>query len=179
MIIENEACYGIEYVGGLTRDAECPPCGPDGQEAGTWDVRRFLGYGRRLPAHKWMLLGATVAHPRQWRPKEKPFSKALAYLFYSAPRQLLAQIAPIGCHLTKAGSCVYLYSKAPSGLLYLFVNDWWQTAANNSGGPRLRIQRVSAADTQWPLYSLGPNGKHWAWSCETSDYVAPRSTVSK
>jgi uncharacterized protein (DUF2235 family) len=162
LVIESGGVYRIEYRGGLTRDGECPPCGPNGQDAGRLDPRRFLGYGRRLPDQKWLRLGATIAHPRDWKPLEKPFSQALAYLFYSAPRELLDQIAPIGRHLPVVGASLCLANDAPSGLLYLFANDWWQTAANNSGGPRLRITRVQDPDANAPLWSLAADGKRWA-----------------
>jgi uncharacterized protein (DUF2235 family) len=157
LIIENGGVYRVEYLGGLTRDAEARPCDPGGQNAGKWDIRRFLGYGRRIPSEKWMRIGATIAHPRQWNPKEKSFSEALHYLFYSAPLELLRQVAPIGQDLQGIGATICLTSDAPSGLLYLFANDWWQTAANNTGGPHLRITRIEAPDSGRPVWSLVKN----------------------
>jgi hypothetical protein len=89
-----------------------------------------------------MFLAATVAHPRIWTPRELGMGKALRFLFVRAPRSLLEQIALIGNDLRTAGDSVCFVNNAPSGLLYLFVNDCWQTAGNNSGGPRLSIEVV-------------------------------------
>jgi uncharacterized protein (DUF2235 family) len=141
IIIENGKCYRLTYLGGLTRDAECPPCGPEGQDAqGLFDLRRFGT--ARVPKTPWMTLAASIAHPRVWTPQELGFGKALYYLFRRAPEVLLDQIAVIGRDLRRAGDSVYIINDAPSGLLYLFVNDMWQTAGNNSGGPRIAIELV-------------------------------------
>ena len=48
----------------------------------------------------------------------------------------------IGRDLRSAGGSLCIMNKAPSGLLYLFVNDCWQTAANNCCGLRLAIEVV-------------------------------------
>jgi hypothetical protein len=165
LIIEKDCFYCIEYVGGLSRDAECPPARPIGQRPKGLDIRYLMGFGRRLPGKDWMLLGATIAHPRAWNPIEKPFHQAIPYLLWSAPEELRSQIAEIGQHLAEPNDKVFLTSSAPSGLLYLFANDWWQTAANNSGGQKLRISRVGAPDAGENLWSLchktmtGPDSK--------------------
>jgi hypothetical protein len=125
-----------------------------GQKAAGADLRRLLGFGRRLPRENWMLLGATVAHPRAWNPVEKPFREAIPFLLWSAPKELLSQIARIGSDFEQPNDSIVLTSQAPCGLLHLFANDWWQTSANNSGGPRLRITRVDAPVAGKPLWSL-------------------------
>ncbi len=167
VFIEKDAKYRITYLGGFTWDGECPPCRPNGQDARAFDLRRFFGFGRRLPRDRWMTLGATVAHPRVWEPKEKPFWKVLAFLFVGAPKELLDQIALIGRDLAEPGAVVYLANDAPSGLLHFFANDWWQTAPNNSGGPRLKITRIADEDAGAPLWSLKGNpevGFRWVRS---------------
>jgi uncharacterized protein (DUF2235 family) len=154
VIIESGGFYCIEYVGGWVRDAEGPAARPSGQSAKGFDIRYLLGFGKRVPSEKWMMLGATIAHPRAWNPVEKPFKDAVAYLLWSAPKELLSQIAHIGKDLERPGDRVFLTSNAPSGLLYFFANDWWQAAANNSGGPKLGITRVNAPEEGGRLWSL-------------------------
>ena len=69
IIIESGKCYRLTYLGGLTRDATCPPCGPSGQKAaGLFDVRHI--FTPRLPDDNSMALAASVAHPRIWTPRE-------------------------------------------------------------------------------------------------------------
>src|SRR5438105_4793029 len=47
-------------------------------------------------------------------------------------------------------------------VLYLFANDWWQTANNNSGGVRLSIERITAVEGSAPLWTLQAQaGKGW------------------
>jgi uncharacterized protein (DUF2235 family) len=158
LIIESHQYYKLTYLGGLTRDGEDDPAGPGGQVASKWDFRTLQPFKPRLfgQTDKWMLLGATIAHPRIWTPQEKGWREALQYLFEKAPDILLDQIAMIGTDLLgKPGTEVYIWSEAPSGLLYMFANDVWQTAANNSGGPRLRIEVVKEAEiSKGPVYAL-------------------------
>jgi uncharacterized protein (DUF2235 family) len=158
LIIENRQYYKLTYLGGVVRDAEDDPAGPDGQSAGWADFRRIQPFKPRLAGltDKWMLLGAAIAHPRIWTPQEKGWQEALRYLFRRAPDILLDQIATIGDDLPTVGDCLYIWSEAPSGLLYMFVNDLWQTAGNNSGGTRLRIEPVTEDEIQVnrPLYAL-------------------------
>jgi len=154
MIIERNRYYRVTYLGGLTRDAEKSPSGPGGQKAGALDVRGFPQFKPRVPKGKWMLLGAVIAHPRIWTPVEKSLKEGLTYLFFRAPQPLLDQIATIGYDLAKPNDSIFIKSTAPSGLLYLFVNDLWQTAGDNSGGPRLSIEPVEKPDASGILFTL-------------------------
>jgi hypothetical protein len=154
MIIENGRYYRITYLGGQTRDAEEPPADPGGQKPGTWDIRRFSTFKPRLPAKNWMFLGAAIAHPRIWTPQEKGLKEGLGCLFGSPPDLLLEQIAEIGQDLAEVSDSIFVKSNAPSGLLYLFVNDLWETAGNNSGGPRLSIELVEESEAGGVLFTL-------------------------
>jgi uncharacterized protein (DUF2235 family) len=154
MIIERNRYYRVTYLGGLTRDAEKSPSGPGGQKAGALDVRGFPQFQPRVPKGKWMLLGAVIAHARIWTPEEKSLKEGLTYLFFRAPQPLLDQIATIGYDLAKPNDSIFIKSTAPSGLLYLFVNDLWQTAGDNSGGPRLSIEPVEKPDASGILFTL-------------------------
>jgi uncharacterized protein (DUF2235 family) len=157
MIIATGMCYKLTYIGGLTRDGERGPADPSGQRAGWFDLRNNPLLKPRLPDENWMLLCAAIAHPRIWTPQEKGILAALGYLFRKAPELLLNQIAAIGDDLvTVPGKSIFIKSEAPSGLLYLFVNDLWQTAGDNSGGPKLSIEPFEEAEikAQGPLYTL-------------------------
>jgi hypothetical protein len=154
MIIERNRYYRVTYLGGLTRDAEKSPSSPGGQKAGALDVRGFPQFKPRVPKGKWMLLGAVIAHPRIWTPEEKSLKEGLTYLFLRAPQPLLDQIATIGYDLASPNDSIFIKSTAPSGLLYLFVNDLWQTAGDNSGGPRLSIEPVEEPDASGILFTL-------------------------
>ncbi|WP_180982467.1 DUF2235 domain-containing protein [Methylocella silvestris] len=162
VVIEQGAAYRIDYLAGYSRDGACPPCGPDGQKAGYFDRRRWLGWGLRVKKAQWMALGATIAHPRDWPPRERPFHEALKFLFYSAPKELLDQIAMLGCDLHRPGDGVCLVNEAPGGLLHMFANDWWQTSSNNSGGPRLRVTRLAHPDEGAPIWTLEASGSAWS-----------------
>jgi uncharacterized protein (DUF2235 family) len=165
MIIENDRYYRVTYLGGLTRDGEMPPADPGGQKAGTWDIRTLSPFKPRLPTNNWVFLGAAIAHPRIWTPQEKGLREGLRYLLRSAPQLLLDQIALVGQDLANVNDSIFIKSTAPSGLLYLFVNDLWQTAGNNSGGPRLSIELVEESDASGVLFTLehrieiDPHGK--------------------
>jgi len=92
-----------------------------------------------------MVLCAAIAHPRIWTPQVKGVLMAPRYLFRKAPEFL-----PI------PGKSIFIKSEAPSRLLYLFVNNLWQTAGDNSGGPKLGIKQFEEAEIkdQGPLYPL-------------------------
>jgi|GEM_PF-103535 len=152
--IEAGAAYRLTYVGGLWRDAENDACGPDGQRAVGGDIRRFAGRGLRLRTEPWMRLVATVAHPRRWALLEREWRLLVKFLFVSDPEELTGQLAPIGRDLHAPGDAVILRNEAHGGLLYLFANDWWQTASNNSGGIRLRIERLRETDPATPAWLL-------------------------
>jgi uncharacterized protein (DUF2235 family) len=154
LIIERNRYYRVTYLGGLTRDAEKSPSGPGGQKAGALDLRGFPQFKPRVPKGKWMLLGAVIAHPRIWTPEEKSLKEGLTYLFFRTPQPLLDQIATIGYDLANPNDSVFIKSTAPSGLLYFFVNDLWQTAGDNSGGPRLSIEPVEEPDANGILFTL-------------------------
>lgn len=169
MIIEKDHYYRVTYLGGLTRDGEEPPVDPGGQKAGRLNIRRFSPFKARLPAKNWMFLGAAIAHPRIWTPQEKGLKEGLGYLLGSPPDLLLKQIAKIGQDLADVNGSVFIKSNAPSGLLYLFVNDLWQTAGNNSGGPRLSIEPVEESEASGILFTL----EH---SVETDKFGKPNET---
>jgi uncharacterized protein (DUF2235 family) len=154
LIIEKDRYYRLTYLGGLARDGEMPPAGPSGKKAGRWDTRRFSPFKPRLPAENWMFLGATIAHPRIWTPQEKGLKEGLGYLLGRPPELLLDQIAMIGEDLTNVNESIFIKSSAPSGLLYFFANDLWQTAGNNSGGPRLSIEPVEETYASGTLFTL-------------------------
>lgn len=166
LIIEHGGCYRIDYIGGQTRDAECLPCGPAGQRAGWSDIRGwpFMQAMRRRPDDDWMQLVATVAHPRPWDPVERRLTAVLRYLGRSAPSELQRQLASIGRSLRQPGDALCLINQAPSGMLHLFANDWWQTATNNSGGPALRITRIDKPLGGLPTWTLARDGEDFAWS---------------
>lgn len=161
LVVEEGATYRLDWVGGWWRDAQAPPCGPAGQDPqGAGDrVRRLTGWGKRVRGEPWMQLVAAIAHPRPWLPVERPWHALVQMLFCKDPIELREQLAPLGVALGRPGASLYLRSDAPAGLLYFFANDWWQTASNNSGGLRLRLTRVAAADPDVPLWRLGADGR--------------------
>lgn len=167
IIIEHGVLYRLTYVGGTWQDAEKQECGPAGQEAGLLDLRRWLKVGRRMRYQPWMRLVATVAHPRHWPPEERGLWALLVLLFKNDPQELVSQLAPVGQDLACPGSSILLRNLAPSGLLYLFANDWWQTASNNSGEIRLEIRRVQdtggAGEPVWTLMGVA-QGKPGYWT---------------
>ena len=152
VIIERGGFYRLTYLGGLTRSADGPPCGPSGQpEKG---VRRILVRRRMLPDANWLLLGATITHSREWTPREKPLMEAFTYMFRYPPHEVIDQIAPIGKHLGTVGTSTCLANHVASGLLYLCFNDAWRISLDRSGGPLLRIQRVESPDEGSEFWSL-------------------------
>jgi uncharacterized protein (DUF2235 family) len=175
LIIETGRYYKLNYLGGLTRDGERSPAGPGGQEASWIDIRGLPFSRPRVPGKRWMFLGGAIAHPRIWTPQELSLLKALGYLFVKAPQLLLDQIALVGNDLATGGD-VYMRSEAPSGLLYLFVNDFWQTTSNNSGGPRVSIELVDDAEVgAGPVHTLrhvvAPGDRPNGGSNETNRWV--------
>ena len=105
-----------------------------------------------------MRLVATVAHPRKWKLQEKGLRELVKLLFHNDPRKLTRQLAAIGHDLTEPGASILIRNDAPAGLLYLFANDWWQTASNNSGGVQLSIARLAVAGEDAPLWTLQADG---------------------
>lgn len=157
-VLEQGATYRLTYMTGQWRDAETPACGPAGAKPGAGDIRRVCGFLRRMRDAEWMCLIAAVAHPRRWPVTERGWRELFKYFFVTDPRELVGQLAPIGADLTEPGRSVRLRNEAQSGLLYLFANDWWQTAGNNSGGIALRLDRLAADDAAGPdpLWVLSP-----------------------
>ncbi len=160
IVIERGATYRLSYLGGLWRDADATPCTGAGQNAtGLFDLRRTLTIGRRLREEPWMRLVATVAHPRRWPLLERGFVALLRILLVRDPDELTCQLAPIGRDLGRKNAAVLIRNEAQSGLLYLFANDWWQAASNNSGGLQLRIERVAGDAEASPVWTLDPAGR--------------------
>jgi hypothetical protein len=146
--------YRITWKCDWWRDALKPLCGPQGQQPnGVSDaIRWFFAFRRRMPRDGYMTLCATVAGPRNWPLRERGLGRALRYLLFRDPRQLRRQVAPIGRGMAGIPAAeVWLTHEGEPGLLYLFANDLWQTASNNSGGLDLSI----AVETQTV------NGSHW------------------
>ena len=139
-----------DVLGGLTQDGESSPANPGGQGSS----RRFSLFKPRLPDKHRMFLAAAIAHPRIWTPQEKGLLEGVHYLLGNGPKLLLEQIALIGSELAETNNSIFIKSNAPSGLLYLFVNDVWQTAGNNSGGPRLSIEPVEGSEATGVLFTL-------------------------
>jgi hypothetical protein len=154
LIIEKDYYYCLMYLGGLTRDGEDPPADPGGRISKSRGIRRFSLFAPRLPHEHRMFLGAAIAHLRIWTPQERGLIEGVRYLLGNGPQLLLDQIALIGSDFTQVNDSVFIKSNAPSGLLYLFVNDVWQTAGNNSGGPRLSIEPVRKSDVTGILFTL-------------------------
>lgn len=157
-----DAWYRLTYRGGLWRDRDGPPCGPAGEAAtrGWRDPCWWFRARRRVPDAGWMTLCATVAGPQRWKLRELPLHQALRFLFWRDPAALLAQVAPIGEGHPAPGASVLLRSDRWSdGMLYLFANDLWQTAGNNSGALDLTIERLAGdpGGTE-PLWHLPRRG---------------------
>ncbi|HWT07832.1 MAG TPA: hypothetical protein VN329_01630, partial [Roseomonas sp.] len=157
-----DAWYRLTYRGGAWRDKDGPTCGPAGEDAaGGWrDPRWWFRARRRVPRVRWMTLCATIAGPQRWKLRELPLRLALRFLFRRGPRQLLDQVAPIGESLAAPGASVLLRSDRWSdGMLYVFANDLWQTAGNNSGALDLTIERLrgdpGGAEPLWHLPRRG------------------------
>ncbi len=135
------------------RDSDCVPCGPAGQ-ADTGVSLRWLFRGLiRMPDAPWMTLCLTIAHPRDWPLREGGLNKLYRYLAQEDPIELRRQVAAIGTKMV-AGRPVIIRNDAGAGLLYLFANDAWATAANNSGSLALCIQRVDAGEPDLILTPL-------------------------
>jgi uncharacterized protein (DUF2235 family) len=158
-IVLDRATYRVTYLGGLWRDGEERPCGPDGQldqRVGLW--RRLIGFSRRLPDRPWMQLSAAVAHPREWKLQEYGLRRLLRYLYWRDPEELQDQVAPIGVDLRSPRHTLCLRNDATPGLLYVFANDLWQAAGDNAGALRLQIEQVEQPREREPLWILGENG---------------------
>lgn len=184
IVLRKGCSYKITYIGGQWRDKECDECGPRGQMALDW-VRTILGWTRRVKDlddtsigrrfsswmgwevdkdARWMTLIATVAHPRNWPLHEYGLWTLATFLMLRDPYELMDQLAPVGRDLLNPGNSVHLYMNAPDGMLWLFANDAWTTAANNSGAVRLRIELVLGLRYQrpeWVISGAGASPIRW------------------
>lgn len=153
--------YRLTWKWGEWRDQECPPCGPSGQP-GTEFWRRVFRYRRRLPNENYMALCLTIAHPRAWPLREGGLRRLSRYLFRHDPQELRHQVAPVGRDLAEKGKSVVIQNNGGDGMLHVFANDAWMTAANNSGVLQMEIVRL-APDMQpidEPVWTLAPRVHH-------------------
>jgi uncharacterized protein (DUF2235 family) len=148
LVFETGARYRITYSEGTWRDGQAPSCGPAGQAATGADVRRLLGFGKRVIDGQWMELIGHVAHPRVWQQKELGAWKLLKHLLWEDPEELTRTLIPLGRHLTDRGHSIDVDVHAASGVFYGFANDWWLAYDNNSGAVMLEVQRL--ADEEAP-----------------------------
>jgi uncharacterized protein (DUF2235 family) len=170
LILEgNGAHYRLTWNGGMKwRDKDCPSCGPEGQ-AGNDPTRLLSRFRRRLPRQPYMTLCLTIAHPRTWQLRERGLNSLLKFLLVHDPEEMREQVAPVGGDLAKPGASIVIRNDGPAGLLYVFANDLWMTAANNSGALDLTIRRLpEGAPADEPLWtSTGRrdrrNGQAWHW----------------
>ena len=148
--------YRLTWKSGEWHDEELPPCGPSGQP-GKEFIRWLLRFRRRLPAENYMALCITIAHPRPWPLREGGLSRLFYYLFVRDPWELRQQVAPVGCDLKVRGDSVVIQNNGADGLLHVFANDAWMTAANNSGGLEMSIERLPANSVVGePIWTFAP-----------------------
>lgn len=160
VVLEQGACYRMTYVEGSWQDQEKLPCGPSGQDASGFDLRRLLGRGKRVIDGRWMELIGHVAHPRTWDTKERNGRSLLYYLLLRDPAELTRTLIPLGRHLSAPGHCVDVQVEAASGVFYGFANDWWLYYDNNSGSITLSIERLgdASSDPQIARYVVASDG---------------------
>lgn len=148
--------YRLTWKEGKWCDKECLPCGPAGQP-GRELMRWLFRFRRRLPRENYMTLCIAIAHPRLWPLREGGLVRLARYLFLRDPKEMREQVAPVGRDLLEPGDSVVIQNNADDGILYLFANDSWMTAANNSGGLELTIERLAPdSDVTAPLWTLSP-----------------------
>ena len=146
--------YRLTWKWGEWRDEEFPPCGPSGQQAKDL-VRQALWFRRRLPHERYMTLCITIASPRPWPLREGGLFRLFRYLFLRDPRELRHQVAPVGRDLVEKKSSVVIQNNGGDGMLHLFANDAWMTAANNSGVLTMEIVRLAAQEPIFePIWTL-------------------------
>lgn len=165
LVLKKGALYRLRHVGGSWRDASCPPCGAEGQRMVGADLARsLLAPARRLPRENYMLLCAALATPQRWPLHEGGIGELLDYTFRRTPPELAGQVAPIGRDMAGGGS-VILRNELEDGLLYLFANDLWLTARNNTGALTLEIREITPGDCEVaPRWSLRPQpGSRFRW----------------
>ena len=91
-----------------------------------------------------MTLCITIAQPRPLAIARRGLARLARYLFLARSLGLREQIAPVGERPAMRGSSVVICMMARDGMLHLFANDAWMTAANNSGGLEMAIERLPA-----------------------------------
>lgn len=145
IVLERGVLYEIRRgCNGKWRDAECRPCGPEG-DANVTDARAWFPALRRHDAAEWMELVATVAHPRKWPLRELRGRFLFRYLFRRDPEELTCGLMAIGRHLREKTDRVFIYTNAPAGMLHCFANDAWLFYENNSGALDFDIIRHAEA----------------------------------
>lgn len=181
VVLESGQTYRITWLEGKWRDKAHLECGPDGEKKMTWWRRLLARMVRRLKMPRiplideqgqptWnkngqevprMTLTATHAHPRRWAPAEYGLRDLGRYFFKQDPKELVEQLAPIGKDLSSANSavCLQIGNDIPNGMLWLFANDTWIAASDNSGVVRLKIEHVDAPEPNQPLWRLKHEAK--------------------
>ena len=102
-----------------------------------------------------MTLCITIAHPRPWPLREGGLFRLFRYLFLRDPLELRRQVAPVGRDLVEKKSSVVIQNNGGDGMLHLFANDAWMTAANNSGVLTMEIVRLPATEPIFePIWTL-------------------------
>jgi hypothetical protein len=153
------ARYRLTWHSGEWRDEECLPCGPGGQPGNEF-WRRVLRFRRRLPKRYYMTLCITITHPRRWPLREGSLGRLFYYLFLRDPWELRQQVGAVGRDLKQPGDSVVIRNNGGDGLLYLFANDAWMTAANNSGGLEMTIVRLTDEEVvTGPIWSFAETAR--------------------
>ena len=148
--------YGLTWQSGEWRDEEYPSCGPEGQSADGF-IGQLLSFRRRLPERNYMALCVALATARPWPLREGSLGRLFYYLFVRDPWELREQVAPVGCDLKKRGDSIVIQNNGADGLLHTFANDAWMTAANNSGGLLMTIERLPTnAAIDEPIWTFAP-----------------------
>jgi uncharacterized protein (DUF2235 family) len=160
LILEGDGTrYLLKWKEGKWRDKDCPPCDPAGQPGRDF-FRWLFRFRRRLPQRNYMMLCISIAHPRQWPLREGGLARLLRYVFWRDPVEMREQVAPIGCDFDKHDS-VIVQNNGTAGILYAFANDAWMTAANNSGGLEMTIERLDEdSDPTVPVWTLSCTMRH-------------------
>jgi hypothetical protein len=156
VLVGNGERYRLTWRSGEWRDKEYPSCGPSGQPGNKFP-RWLLRFRRRLPGANFMTLCITIAHPRAWPTRVGGLARLAYYLFVRDPRELRQQVAPVGRDLKVQRDSIVIQNNGGDGLLYVFANDTWMTASDNSGALEMAIARVPSDEaTNEPIWTLAP-----------------------